>query len=94
MRGSAADVDRARFPTAEALQRELGGFGFGVRVERLALPSTITRERALGILRGRAFSTFALLPGDEYERGVARAEAELPETIESEQRWLLVRADR
>jgi SAM-dependent methyltransferase len=90
---SAADLDRARFPTVEALECELGDVGFAVRVERLALPTTITRERALGIVRGRAFSTFALLPAEEYERGVARAEAELPETIESEQRWLLVRAD-
>jgi ubiquinone/menaquinone biosynthesis C-methylase UbiE len=91
---SAADVDRARFPTAESLERELDEVGFSVRVERLALPTLITRDRALAIVRGRAFSTFALLPGDEYERGVARAEAELPETIESQQRWLLVRADR
>ena len=91
---SAAAIDRARFPTAEALEVELGAAGFAVRVERLEFDRSISRERALGIVRGRAFSTFALLPRDEYESGVARAEAELPETIESQQRWLLVRADR
>jgi hypothetical protein len=40
-----------------------------------------------------AFSTFALLPRAEYQRGLARAEAELPDEIDSVHHWLLVRAD-
>jgi ubiquinone/menaquinone biosynthesis C-methylase UbiE len=91
---SAAAVDRARFPSAEVLEDELRAAGFAVRVERLELGRTLTRERALDSVRGRAFSTFSLLPDEEYERGLARAEAELPETVEFLQRWLLVRADR
>lgn len=91
---SAAGIDAARFPTAELLEEELGGAGFAVRVERLELTRTIDRERALGSVRGRAFSTFSLLPDDEYETGLARAEAELPDAVEFLQRWLLVRADR
>jgi SAM-dependent methyltransferase len=91
---SAAAVDAARFPTAEALGRELTGAGFGsVRVERLVQHATRSRERVLAVIRGKAFSTFALLSREEYEHGLARAEAELPDQVESVHRWLLVRAD-
>jgi SAM-dependent methyltransferase len=91
---SAAGVDAARFPTADELERELVEAGFAsTRVERLALRNTVSRERALGAIRGMAFSTFALLPRAEYERGLARAEAELPDEIDSVHHWLLVRAD-
>jgi SAM-dependent methyltransferase len=91
---SAASVDAARFPTADELERDLTGAGFTrVRTERLSMQNTFSRERALEIIRGMAFSTFMLLPRAEYEHGLARAETELPETIESVHRWLLVRAD-
>jgi SAM-dependent methyltransferase len=91
---SAAAVDAERFPTAVELERDLAGAGFAsVRVERLTIHNTVSRERALETIRGMAFSTFALLPREEYEHGLARAEAELPDEIESVHRWLLVRAD-
>jgi hypothetical protein len=91
---SAAAVDAARFPTADELERDLAGAGFArVCVERLAVQNTFSRERALATIRGMAFSTFTLLPRAEYEQGLARAEAELPEAIDSVHRWLLVRAD-
>lgn len=91
---SAAGVDAARFPTAGELERDLAGAGFATtRVERLVVRNTFSRERALEVIRGMAFSTFALLPRDEYEHGLARAESELPHEIESTHRWLLVRAD-
>jgi SAM-dependent methyltransferase len=91
---SAARVDAARFPSADALQAELTGAGFtSVRVERLAVANSLSRERMLAVVRGMAFSTFALLPPGEYEQGLAHAEAELPETVESVHRWLLARAD-
>jgi SAM-dependent methyltransferase len=92
---SAAAVDRARFPSADELEADLLTAGFAaVRVERMATTTTLPRERALGVIRGRAFSTFALLPNGEYERGLARADAELPDEVDSVHRWLLVRADR
>jgi SAM-dependent methyltransferase len=91
---SAAAVDAERFPTADELERDLAGAGFArVCVERLAVQNTFSRERALATIRGMAFSTFTLLPRAEYEQGLARAEAELPEAIDSVHRWLLVRAD-
>jgi SAM-dependent methyltransferase len=91
---SAAAVDAERFPTADELEHDLTRAGFAaVRVERLAVDNVFSRERALEAIRGKAFSTFALLPREEYERGLARAEAELPDEIDSVHRWLLVRAD-
>jgi ubiquinone/menaquinone biosynthesis C-methylase UbiE len=92
---SAAEVDRARFPSAEELDELLRASGFrAVRVDRLVVPNRISRERALGVLRGRAFSTFALLPADELADGLARAEAELPAEIDSVHRWLIASAER
>jgi len=92
---SAAAVDAGRFPDAGGLEAELLGAGFAtVSVERLVVRRTLSRERALATIRGRAFSTFALLPEGEYERGLAQAEAELPPEMETDHRWLLVRADR
>lgn len=91
---SAAAVDAARFPNADELERDLTGAGFAsVRIERLAIHNTLRRDRVLEAIRGMAFSTFALIPREEYEDGLARAEAELPDEIASVHRWLLVRAD-
>jgi SAM-dependent methyltransferase len=91
---SAAAVDAARFPTGEELERDLTGAGFeSVRVEPLVVQNILSRRRVLDAIRGMAFSTFALLPQEEYEHGLARAEAELPAEIDSVKRWLLVRAD-
>jgi SAM-dependent methyltransferase len=91
---SAAAVDAGRFPTGDELERDLTGAGFAsVRLERLVVQNTLPRERALEVVRGMAFSTFALIPREEYEDGLARAEAELPDEIDSVHRWLLVRAD-
>jgi ubiquinone/menaquinone biosynthesis C-methylase UbiE len=82
-------VDVARFPSAEQLERELGAAGFGVRVDRLAQESEIEREVALEKIRGRAFSTFELLPEAELESGLARAEAGLAERTPYRTAWLL-----
>jgi SAM-dependent methyltransferase len=72
-------IDVERFPSADELERHLERAGFAVRIERLEQESEIDRDYALEKIRGRAFSTFELLPPEEYEAGLARAEAELPE---------------
>jgi SAM-dependent methyltransferase len=87
---SVPELERARFPREEALRDELAVAGLAdVRFERLPQARTITREQALEIIRSKAYSTFELLPGDEYETGLARAEAEQPEQLSYTYHWLL-----
>lgn len=88
-------IDRARFPDESTLNAELTGAGLPqVRVERLAQHRTIPREHALDIIRSRAYSTFDLLPPDQYAEGLARAEAELPDPLSYRFDWLLAVASR
>jgi ubiquinone/menaquinone biosynthesis C-methylase UbiE len=76
-------VEQARFPSFAALESDLRGAGFdSVRRIDHTVPRSFSREEALGKLRGRHASTFDLLDEDEYRAGVARAERELPETVE------------
>ena len=51
-------------------------------------------RQALEILRSQAYSTFELLPRDEYEAGLARAEAGLPDPLNYQFDWLLAVASR
>jgi ubiquinone/menaquinone biosynthesis C-methylase UbiE len=79
---SFAAVDLARFPTASTLRDELDRAGFGeVDARPLAIPRSYPRAEALAKIRGRAFSTFALIDDDEFAAGLARAEAELPDPL-------------
>ena len=72
---------------------ELAEAGFqNAHVKRLRQQRSTTRERALEVIRSRAFSTFDLLPADEYAAGLERAEAELPERFEASFAWLLAAA--
>lgn len=88
-------IDRARFPSAKALQAELAEAGFAdVRLERLRQQRTISRADALDIIGTRAYSTFALIDHDEYARGLARAEAELRDELSYTFDWLLAVATR
>ena len=92
---SLPDVDRARFPSREALETELRAAGFEtVAVVPLTDTGTIDRETALAKLRGRHISTFALLDPDEVTRGIEQAERELPVTVETTLRQLLVIGER
>ena len=92
---SLAAVDKARFPTEEALAAELAAAGFGdVTSERLSAREEVDRETALERLRGRHISTFDLLDPDEVQKGIEQAEAELPETVVVELEQLLVTARR
>jgi len=86
-------VDRARFPTEEALRAELEAAGYDrIHAEALAAVEQVDRTTALERLHGRHISTFALLDPAEVERGIARAEAELEETVVVELDQLVVTA--
>jgi SAM-dependent methyltransferase len=88
-------IDGARFPSRETLTDELIAAGFGaVEIEPLRQYRTLTRERALDIIRSKAFSTFDLLPDSEFDEGVLRAEAELPASFEYQFDWLLAGASQ
>jgi ubiquinone/menaquinone biosynthesis C-methylase UbiE len=86
-------ADRARFPTADELTAELGGFA-EVRLTRLSQTGSLTREDALERIRGKHISTFDLISDEEYEAGLARAERELSERVDYRVEWLLAVAVR
>ena len=87
---SVPTIDRARFPSAEALRAELTAAGLPrVSIEELHQERTISRVRALALLAARAYSTFDLLAPAEYQAGLARAEAELPDEFGYRFDWLL-----
>jgi ubiquinone/menaquinone biosynthesis C-methylase UbiE len=84
------EIDRARFPTATELEDELLTAGFErVRLITHDQHTRMDRETALTKIAGRHISTFDLLTEDEYERGRARAERELPAQVDVDARWLI-----
>jgi SAM-dependent methyltransferase len=86
-----AGIDRARFPSAAALQADLEAAGFAkVVLERLSQRRRVAREDALAKIRGRFISTLAELSEDEIARGLAVAEATLPEVIDTRLEWIVV----
>jgi len=88
-------IERGRFPDARTLEAELGQAGFSdISTASYATLRRFSREVALEKLRGRAYSTFALMSDEEYANGVAAAEAALPEEIEYELCLLNVVAQR
>lgn len=88
-------IDRARFPTPEALVAELEAAGFAaVRLARLSQRRAATRDEALERIRGRFISTMQLIGEAEYRAGLERAERELPERIEYALEWLIAVAER
>jgi ubiquinone/menaquinone biosynthesis C-methylase UbiE len=92
---SFALIDAARFPSAAELDSELRGAGFDeVEITRHDHVLESTREQDLAKIRGRAFSTFDLIPEDEYREGLARAERELPERMRHHHEWLIAVAFR
>lgn len=91
---SFAEIDLARFPEPTLLCRELLGAGFrAARVVPVTLTRAVDRETALERIRGRWLSTFDLLDDAEYDAGLARAERELPASVETRQEWAIVAAD-
>jgi ubiquinone/menaquinone biosynthesis C-methylase UbiE len=88
-------LERSRFPADDALIEELAAAGLPiVRVERLTQERSTTRAQALDVIASKAYSTFELLPGDEYDAGLEQAAAELPDTLSYRFHWLLVTARR
>jgi ubiquinone/menaquinone biosynthesis C-methylase UbiE len=91
---SMEQIDLARFPSADDLFAELPAAGFErPRLERLSLRGTITRDEGLRKIRGRHITTFDLISHEEYERGLERAEHELPERIDYREQWLIAVAE-
>ena len=91
---SVAEIDRARFPGGTTLRAELEDAGFaGVRIEPLTQPGTVSRAEALERIQGRYISTLNLIDEAEYERGLAAAEAQIPEELEYRLEWLVVAAE-
>ncbi len=92
---SVETIDAARFPSPEALADELEVAGFRPpRVERLTQSETLLRADALARIHGRYISTLQLVPPDELASGTERAEAELPELVANELRWVVLVAER
>jgi ubiquinone/menaquinone biosynthesis C-methylase UbiE len=78
------EIDEARFPTPEQMERELAEAGFPhYALRRLSATVELSRDEALSRIRGRHISTFDLLRPDEIAEGTARAERELPERVVS-----------
>lgn len=88
-------IERGRFPSGGTLRSELLDSGFtGIRVVPFVLERRFPREEALEKIRARAYSSFALLSDDEYEAGLAAAEARLPAEVRYDLRMLNVLAVR
>jgi len=91
---SVAEIDRARFPGGTVLRAELEDAGFaGVRIEPLTQLGTLSRAEALERIQGHYISTLNLIDEGEYERGLAAAEAQIPEKLEYRLEWLVVAAE-
>ncbi|TMK69031.1 MAG: methyltransferase domain-containing protein [Actinobacteria bacterium] len=83
-------IDRARFPTPEALESELRAAGFArVELTRLRQSAEISRDAALEKVRGKHISTFDLIDDEEFEAGLARAERELTDPVGYSLEWLI-----
>jgi SAM-dependent methyltransferase len=90
-----AEIDRARFAEPSTLADELREAGFeSVRTRTLSQRVRLSRDDALERIRGRYISTLRLLDDDAVDAGLARAERELPEQIESVLEWAVLAADR
>jgi ubiquinone/menaquinone biosynthesis C-methylase UbiE len=88
------EIDRRRFPRPDALEAELLEAGFAAaRTTILEQRRSISRAAALERIRGRYISTLRLLDEETYAAGLARAERELPEEIESVLQWAVVTAE-
>jgi ubiquinone/menaquinone biosynthesis C-methylase UbiE len=92
---SLVELERRRLPTAVDLERELRAAGFErVSVHRRSIERLFDRATALEKLRGRHTSSFDLLPEEEIEAGLVRAEQELADEIRYPLRSLVAVAER
>lgn len=91
---SLAEIDRRRFPPVDELRAQLDEAGFSPRFLDLRFALELDRDQVLERIRGRFISTLQLLEADEYAAGLAHAERELPERVETVQHWVLAVAVR
>lgn len=88
-------IERRRFPDGKTLRRELLDASFtGTRVVPFVLARRFSRAEALERIRARAYSSFVLMSEEEYEAGLAAAEAGLPAEVRYDLRILNVLAIR
>jgi SAM-dependent methyltransferase len=88
-------VEQSRFPAADVLAAELADAGFGAsRVVPVSMQRSFSKADALARLGGRVYSTLDHLSGEEVAEGIARAERELPETVEYTLEWAITVATR
>jgi ubiquinone/menaquinone biosynthesis C-methylase UbiE len=87
-------IDLARFPTRDDFERELSAAGFGApSFTRISQEATVSREVALERIRGRHIATFDLIPEEEIQAGLERAERDLPDQVDYRQEWLIAAAE-
>jgi ubiquinone/menaquinone biosynthesis C-methylase UbiE len=92
---SYVEIERSRFPARDTLRRELAAVGFtGIRVVRFVLERRFSRVEALEKIRARAYSSFVLMGDEEYESGLAAAEAGLAAEVRYDLRILNFLANR
>ncbi len=88
---SIQEIDRARFPDAAQLRRELADAGLvNVSLARRSQTASITRDQAIERIEKGHISTFDLLDPEEVERGTQLALDRLPPTVEYAIEWLIV----
>jgi SAM-dependent methyltransferase len=88
------ELDRGRFPTPGELEAELAAAGFALtRTTTVSQRSRLMRDEALERVRGRYISTLRLLDDEAFAAGLARAERELPDVVESPLEWAVVVAE-
>ncbi len=86
-------IDGERFPAPEQLTAELTDAGFDPpRFTEHRREVVQSRDDVLERIRARHISTLELIPQDEYEEGLARAERELPDPVRSTRNWLIAAA--
>lgn len=92
---SIQEIDRARFPDANELGRQLGDAGFAaVRFSRRSQRAAITRDDALERIERRHISTFDLLGDEALRTGTLLAMNNLSTTVEYPIEWLIAVAER
>ena len=82
-------IDKARFPTPDDLEAELGAAFERIELHRLTQTASVSRETAIERVRRRFISPLQLLDEHELDEGVRRMEAELPEQNEYSLEWLV-----
>jgi SAM-dependent methyltransferase len=90
-----AEIDRGRFPSPDALAADLEGAGFACRrIRLLSQHGRLSKDDALERIRGRYISTLRLLDEEAFAAGLARAERELSDPVESTLEWAIVVAEK